>query len=697
MIDAEMMDEIKTHIKQQNVISLKILMDSFAYSYYHNLIMRYRTNTSLSSEEIDELEVVLQSLDTLYINGWESPLSDAEYDKLHAIYNDLTGKSITNKGEKGKRKVKHDYPELKGTIQKVHYITESDKGSNAIKTHASLERWLESAFEKLGGGHRKWTVGFYLKFDGVSVVFSIKDGVIDKAITRGDADTGEGTDVSANFKGIRLAGLPLGVNVPDKFGVKTEAIMTLDNFKKYSKKYANPNRKLEDPRSAVSGIINSETPSKQMLEFVELVPLAYYMNGKYVFPDDYRGEYSCVKLELGEDRERDFQAIRKTIAHMKKIIDNYDMNCDGVVVRFLDHEAIETLGRDESKSVNRFERAYKFPPEEKETTLLDVEFQVGLLGTISPVAKVEKVKMKGKKISSVSLGSIDRFKTLNLRKGDKVVVKYEIIPYLDKYQDTEGNKNPIITPPEVCPYCHEELEEAPTLMCVNKECPSRVMGKIENYCTKLNIAGIGESTIETFFNAGILKSIADLYKLSDHKSEIIELEGFGTKKYDAIVKEIDKHRKVDGADLLGSIGIKSIGRRKFKDILDIYYFDVLMGMTEKDIPKLLKVPGVKEATAQKVLEGIEDNRELIMFLTKELTVVKKKHGEYNIVFTGVRNPKFAEHLESLGFEINGSVTKKTKYVIKADADYVSGSTKKGEDMGIPVITIIEAYEVFNFH
>lgn len=252
MIDAEMMDEIKTHIKQQNVISLKILMDSFAYSYYRNLIMRYRTNTSLSSEEIDELEVVLQSLDTLYINGWESPLSDAEYDKLHAIYNDLTGKSITNKGEKGKRKVKHDYPELKGTIQKVHYITESDKGSNAIKTHASLERWLESAFEKLGGGHRKWTVGFYLKFDGVSVVFSIKDGVIDKAITRGDADTGEGTDVSANFKGIRLAGLPLGVNVPDKFGVKTEAIMTLDNFKKYSKKYANPNRKLEDPRSAVS-------------------------------------------------------------------------------------------------------------------------------------------------------------------------------------------------------------------------------------------------------------------------------------------------------------------------------------------------------------------------------------------------------------------------------------------------------------
>ena len=147
MIDAEMMDDIRTYVKQQNIVALKIMMDSFTYSYYHNLIMRYQTNPTLSSEEIDELEVVLQSLDTLYINGMESPLSDAEYDKIHAIYNDLTGKSITNKGEKGKKKVKHDYPELKGTIQKVHYITESDKGTNAIKTHASLEKWLESAFE----------------------------------------------------------------------------------------------------------------------------------------------------------------------------------------------------------------------------------------------------------------------------------------------------------------------------------------------------------------------------------------------------------------------------------------------------------------------------------------------------------------------------------------------------------------------
>lgn len=121
-----------------------------------------------------------------------------------------------------------------------------------------------------------------------------------------------------------------------------------------------------------------------------------------------------------------------------------------------------------------------------------------------------------------------------------------------------------------------------------------------------------------------------------------------------------------------------------------------MAMNEKDIDKLIKVEGIQEATARKVLEGLQENRGLIEFLMKKLKMVKKKEGEYNIVFTNVRNKEFERHLEEQGFEIGSSVNKKTKYVITESKDTVSGKTKKADELGIPKLDILTAYKVFNF-
>lgn len=689
-------DELVIQLHKQNVTGVRMVLESHAYSFYREIVEKYKQD-KFEESDYGKLYVFLQALDYIYISGDISPLRDAEYDELHAIYHEKTGKSITNKLESGDntKRVKHVYPRLKGTLEKVHYVAENDKQKNAIKTHKSLETWLRDRLEKLP--KKQYALGFFLKFDGISVVFALENGKVVSAITRGDADTGEGKDVTNNFRNVEFGWVP-GVNTPAKYGVKTEVVMTKKDFERYSKKYKSDTRKLEDPRSAASGLVNADYLPPELLKYLSIIDLQYCNEeGEFWFPSTYpcEGLMETYKI-IPVDENFDIEYIRLIINHMKDTIDNYPINCDGVVVRFLDKSAIKKLGRDENRGINKFEIAFKFPPEEKETVLLNVEFQVGLLGTISPVAKVAPVKMKGKTISSISLGSIDRMNGLKLRLGDKVIVKYEIIPYLDKIQETEGNDSPIIEPPEVCPYCGEKLEYNPVLMCVNTQCPSRVMGKINNYCVKMNIKGIGPAIIEDFFNAGLLTCIEDLYRLEDKGAAIIELDGYGKKKFETITKSIRKHNETDAATLLGSLGIKSVGRTKFSKIVDIYYIDDLMAMTEKDIPKLCEIQGVQESTAVKIIEGLRENRETIEYLLTKVKLIKKKEGKYNIVFSGVRNREFEKHLEDLGYQIKDSVNKDTKYVVVESNETNTTKTKRAEELGIPKLVIQQAYQAFGF-
>lgn len=694
-------ENLRSSLATNNPVAVKLCLDTFAYSFYKTAIDTYNTG-NVSKEFVDNLKTVLQALDFVYISGDVSPLSDSEYDELHSIYNELTNDVITNKYETPGKKVKHVYPQLKGTLEKVHYIRESDKPESAIKTHKSVESWLKSAMGKFGD-LSKFVNGIdiacYLKYDGISVVFAFEDGKLVSAITRGDKDTGEGKDVTRNFASIDFSNfIPTAIQPFSKVGIKAEICMDKKSFEKYSKRYKTENRKLNDARSAVSGLVNAESLDKRLLsEYITIIPLEYATEDYIMFPNT---EHTSAHIPLEEiSMDCLLTSVEKIIRMTKACIDDCKVNCDGLVIRFMDPKTQSILGRDEDNSVNKFEVAYKFPPEEKETTLVNVEFQVGLLGNITPVAKIRPVKLKNRTIKSISLGSIDRMESLNLHIGDTVLVKYEIIPYMTKTRETPNNTNPVIQRPDVCPYCHSELIENPVLMCDNENCPSRIMGRIDNFCDKMNIKGLGSSIIEDLFNVGILNSIEDLYRLEDHEATIIELDGFGPTKYKNIIKAIKAVDSVPMSTLLGSIGIKSIGRSKFKKILSIYYIDDLMEMvenSESDLAKLCEVPGIGRSTAIKVLQGIHDNEHLIEFLLKRIKIIEKKGSEYNIVFSGIRSRELAQHLEKLGFEIKDSVNKKTKAVITKSADTITEKTRKAIASGIPVIDLVTAYKVFNF-
>ena len=434
-MDSTIYEKLRSALASNNPVAVKMTLDTFVYSFYKSVMDVYRFGIT-SKEFVENLKTVLQALDFVYIAGEVSPLSDSEYDELHSIYNELTEDVITNKYEVTGKKSKHIYPQLKGTLEKVHYIRESDKPISAIKTHRSVESWLKSILGKFGD-LSKFTSGIdiscYLKYDGISVVFAFENGKLVSAITRGDKDTGEGRDVTQNFTSIDFTGwLPAALQPYSRIGIKTEVCMDKEAFKKYSKRYKTENRKLNDARSAASGLVNADKLDKKLLEeYLTIVPLEYAFGQDIEFPynsDELTAHIPMEKISL--------DYLLETVENLMRIateqIADCPVNCDGIVIRFMDKKSQEILGRDESNCVNKFEIAYKFPPEEKETTLVNVEFQVGLLGNITPVAKIRPVKMKNRVIKSISLGSIDRMESLKLRIGDTVLVKYEIIPYMTK-------------------------------------------------------------------------------------------------------------------------------------------------------------------------------------------------------------------------------------------------------------------------
>ena len=224
------------------------------------------------------------------------------------------------------------------------------------------------------------------------------------------------------------------------------------------------------------------------------------------------------------------------------------------------------------------------------------------------------------------------------------------------------------------------------------------MGKIINYIDKMDIREIGEGKVTTLFKLGYLKSIEDLYRLKKYKSDIAQIEGFGSKSVDKMLAAIDARRTVMDYNLLGALGIADTGSKKFKKILNIYYIDELIRICVKhNIIKLIEIEGIQEKTANKIIVGILQNLELIEFLKKELTI-KHDNVEYimSVVFTKIRDKKFEEYLESKNIEVLDSYNKKVDIVICADKNTNSDKIKKAKKDGKLVLSLDEAYKYFKY-
>lgn len=657
-----------------------------------SIIDNIQSKNKLNGAEVEILEKIVHILQYIYNNdGSVNIIPDDRYDILHEKLRDYTGLNPIGATNSVNRKtVKHNYPDLRGTLEKVYWLSTKDKEDN----RKSLEEWMRSIENKfkLDIFKKGVYVSLLPKWDGVSCILECnKDGIVETALSRGDVETNEAVDLSYLFKGLDFSAYD-SYDVP--FAVKTEVVIHDDNFEK-AKQTIYP---FKTKRSAVSGMLNNQDlPKSTVLPLLTLKCLQIQKQGEspqmHTMLMEDNGLFKNVELSYST-----LDTVKKEMDKLREKIANSGFDYDGIVIRICSENIREILGRD--NHINNYEVAFKFPAPEGKSTLLDIDFQYGLLGAVTPVAKIKPLFINGKTVSSISLGSMDRFNTLGLRYGDEVIIKYDIIPYLVPSMHSNGE---LVIPPTTCKYCGEKLTKEPVLGCYNLDCVVNRVGQLLNYVTKMRIPNIGEAVIAEFVSKEILTDIPSLYKLKEHQNTIINMKGYGVKSYTNMLDAIDSRREVFDYELLGSLGIRSIGRKIFKRISSIYYIHELIQICVNDKLHKLIMEGIKEESAKKIMLGIKRNISTIDYLCSELTIKPYKdfRPEANensifVCFSKIRDKEFESYLTSKGVVVADSYSKKVDMLICKDPSDESSKIKKAKKDGKEVVSLEQAYQLFRY-
>lgn len=593
-------------------------------------------------------------------------IPDEEYDRLLEEYLAIHGE---DKRPYLRQKQSGVINGLVGTLPKVYGVqTPMREGQD------TYEKWFNRK-----GINPNAKIIIQPKFDGASIAVD-KSG---RFFTRGDYQNGESVDVTELFKKHNI----------DKYlsetvdGVKFEAIMCHENF--YGAGIDEIGNYLK-PLDVVNAIIHSRNVG--LSSYITLVPLRKSVSGD---------EFVCSELQtvsLVTTTADDFDTIQQFIV---------DKLNDGATVEYggrhysIDGVVVSVLGNDNEIT---HEVAIKILNDINETKLVDVKFQFGKTGKITPVAIVEPVQFcDGKRtVDHITVSTLDRVNALNLRKGDTVRVMYNIVPYL---LDSRNDGYERIQLPTHCPKCGAPFEYTTlkTVRCTNSVCRGRKLGSIIRYCEKMKMMGIGESTLNTLFDAGLIKDIDDLYTL---KSEQIQtLPGFKQTSADNIIKSIwNNSTNVPVARWLGALPFLDVDSKKWDILLtsilgndEMYRSNVIKHIftdapEEFDDLLVQGVRGIGTATVKSMNEGFITNKDmfarLIKFITFKVTTDVTNKGK--VCLTGTRDKTLIDHLTKKGYHVSDSLTKDTMYVVRPDPMFESGKTKKAYQLGIKIITLQEA-------
>ena len=679
------LNTIYNELENMNENSINEVVEMLKGINFEAVIDYFNTSEKLDDMDLYSCRKIVQILQYIYNNtDIISPVSDEKYDILYQIMIDhKLGDIVGSVNSQGKPVREHMFPDLRGTLNKVHFVFNIDKDGDKRR---SIEDWITSVTNILGrdiDNSKDFEVILQAKWDGCSAVFECdKFGKVKHVLMRGDTEKNQAVDIIDLFRdNIRFSEF---ANGEDEFAVQTEILMNQEDYEKICIEY----KEFKSPRSATSSILNEKILQPHLAKYLTIEPLRLqYVGQKPEIIPNYTYDMISNLFDLRDIRE----CIRQINEHVKED----GKVTDGVVLHLSDKRIQEKLGRD--GAINRYEVAYKFPAEAKKAKLINIEFSTGLGGNITPVAKIEPIVMLGKTISSISMGSVDRFRTMeHLTSGSEIIVRYEIIPYMEIDNTCKINPNgQVFHVPTHCKYCNCRLEEDPLLKCVNEECPSRIIGNVVNYINKMRIENVNIETISTLFDQGIITGIESLYKLNEHKAQIVSLPGFGEKSYENMIKGINKRKVVYDYELLGSLGIQSIGLRIFQKILSIMDIETLLNLSVENrlAINLIGLPGFGEKTANRVEKGINSKIKTIRFLLNTLTLkekVDRSKLKGKVCFSQIRDPEFESKLLKNGYDVTDSLTKNVDILIVPNLNMTSSKITKAKKYGITIMDIESA-------
>ena len=685
LVDGDMSCQEASEIMKSSEV--RKLVNAYIHKKQVNSLIPY------FADDLQNIQGLINVTQFIYNDsGLDTGLTDSEYDTLYAIMLDNGGSDIISVpiAPDAVNIAHHKYPSLRGTLTKTHYLSLDEERTNPSRRY--LDEWIQTMENKIYQTSGKKVslndedIYVFPKFDGVSGIFEMNaDGTIDRVLTRGFTERNEAQDITRHFQGFPIREYH---EFNGAYGLKTEVMMYESDLVAFNERY---HTDYKNTRSIVSGILNSDEFDPEKSRYLHAIPLRVGNEaGDQQLAKEAFKNFPFLRCKL-KDRE----AIRKFALGHRYV--HGELRCDGAVIYIINPELQKILGRENDK--NNFEVAYKFTEESEMSVLKDVTFNMGLFGRLAPVAQVKPVKLKGNTIENISLGSIGRFKALHLHKGDKVKVLYDIIPYMAFDSDCEHNYDgKEFEVPTTCPECGSDLvfsESGDIASCVNPECPCRKIGKILNYLSKMKIDGISYGVITKLYHEGIVKDIHDLYKLEKHKKEIINIDGFGKKMLESWIDAIDAKKEVPDYVLLGAIGIEGVSHKTFEKIMPYMDLEQLYYTAENKLyHTLVGIPTIREKTAIKIIEGIQNNEKLLRKLEKELTIIptkgKLEDPKFTVCFTMIRDPDLEKWITDHNGKVVDTVTRGTTFLVVPSPDTQSSKVEKARKYGVRIVPIEKA-------
>lgn len=556
-----------------------------------------------------------------------------------------------------------------------------------------------------------------LKMDGLTVSLRYVNGNLVSAETRGNGDIGE--DIFHNAK--MFVNIPLKINYKGELIVDGEAIITYDDFEKINDKLPK-DEKYKNVRNLASGSVRQLDSSITKSRNVRFIAWKL-INGSDDNNFDSRLSiinslgFDVVPYKVINDKDK----IEDIIDELKEIANDMKYPIDGIVVGYNDVKYGESLGNTNHHPRNQI--AFKFYDEEIETTLKNIEYDVGKSGVLTPVAIFDPVEIDGTTVERASLHNLSIMKSLELSYGDTITVykANQVIPQVKDNVD-RGLRN-ICKVPTKCPICGGKVEikkdnNTEFLVCTNNRCKGKLLKKLSHYVSvnAMNINGLSEATLNKFIENGWINSYIDLYYLIDkHYQELINMNGFGKRSIDRLKKSIEQSKNTTLDRFIYALSIPLVGRTASKTISKYFNGDFDKFISENRPDECfdwLQLENFGNSIHDEMQMYIDNNREMIIELASLLNfdTGRKEDNEYGskisnkllgktFVITGSlyrfsnRN-ELVDKIESMGGKVSGSISKKTDYLINNDINSNSSKNKKAKELGIPIITEEELINKF---
>lgn len=657
-------------------------------------------------EEINELIEKIEELNYHYYTLDAPLVSDGEYDKLYDRLKELEEECGFSPDNSPTKKVGGQVLEKFEKHFHISRLYSQDKA----QSFEDLENWIgrinrlrdtynESHKDKLDD------IEYILeyKFDGLTINLTYEDGKLINAATRGNGSVGE--EISAQVHTIKS--VPRTIKEKSLLEIQGEALMPLSELERYNKENE---FQLKNARNAAAGALRNldtnETKKRNLTAYI------YNISTTNLEFDTEEGMLDFLKdqgfiVHPYHKKVKTYDEIIKELDKIEEERKTLDILTDGVVIKINDKKTQQALGY--TNKFPRWSLAYKFEAEEYTTTLLDVVWNVGRSGKVTPSAILEPVDFSGVTVSRATLNNYDDIQRKKVKLGSRVFIRRsnDVIPEILGVVDENQEGTKVIEKPSHCPYCGSELIEGNVhIICPNSlSCTPQLLARIEHFASRnaMDIEGLSEKTIGQLMDELGIKEVYDLYDLT--YDDLIDLERFGPKKTNNLLDAIEASKDVDLNRFIYAIGIPNVGERTARDLAS--KFKNFASLRKAEAGELTQIPDIGEITAENIVEFFADtniNEAIDLLLSKGIKINEdinkdstNKLESLTYVITGTidnyKRDDVKELIEKNGGKVTGSVSKKTDALICGEN--AGSKLDKAKSLDIKIIEGNELKEFMN--